>query len=129
VETKLLEATNGPQNWGKFMLGRFDNELEIRSVIDSRPLVASRGWSPRHFLMIDLQTGEGSMFKLGGLASADLHAHKIWVCPLFEPTLEWLYFRYKGLEHNPAIWWDTMPVHVDLPKAPFAMWGYRRGQG
>jgi hypothetical protein len=129
METKLLEATNGPMNWGKFMLGRFTDELEVISAIDSRPLVASRGWRQNHFLMVDLQTGEGSMFKLGGLARADINAHRIWVCPLFEPVLIWLYARYVGLDHQVDPWWQTMPVHVDLPDAAFAMQGYRRQGG
>jgi hypothetical protein len=26
MQVKFIEATNGPQNWGKFMLGRFDSD-------------------------------------------------------------------------------------------------------
>lgn len=95
-------------------------------MIDDRPLVGSRGWTPQHFLLLDLQTGEGTIFRLAGSAHADLNAHKIWVCPLCEPTLEWLYARYKAMDHDVATWWDTMPVHVDIPEAQFALFGYRR---
>src|SRR5262245_60038740 len=97
METKFIEATNGPNNWGKFMLGRFTlDEWRIRSVIagdvESRGLLGGRGWTSNHVLVLDLQTGEGAMFRPPGSVTADLNdKHQIWVCPLFEPFLEWLY--------------------------------------
>jgi hypothetical protein len=121
METKFIEVTNGPQNWGKFMVGRFTVEEGRRgSRIDKSPsLLLTVGWTPRHILVVDLQTGEGSIFQPGGYAPADLDKHKIWVCPMFEPFLTWLYKQdLKDL--------NALPSHVDLPDAPFAMSGYRR---
>jgi hypothetical protein len=127
METKFLEATNGPNNWGKFAISRFTaDEWKHASSIDSRPLLRTIGWHPEHVQVFDLQTCEGATFRLGGYAKADLDKHRIWVCPLFEPMLEWLYLRYNALDHDFAAWWDTLPVHVDLPDAPFDMHGYRR---
>ena len=68
--------------------------------------------------MLDLQTGEGAIFRPGGNAHADLQKHRIWCCPLFEPFLEWLYKH--NLENI-----DELPKHVDLA-AEFELFGYRR---
>jgi hypothetical protein len=123
VITKFIEATNGPQNWGKFAVCRFEPEEWRRTSVvnpaDSRPMLGARGWTPRHVLVLDLQTGEGAIFRPGGLARADLQKHRIWVCPLFEPFLEWLY--KQDLDDL-----DALPSHVDLPEAPFEVSGYRR---
>jgi len=54
-------------------------------------LLAHRGWTKEHLIVFDLETGEGAAFRPGGLAAADLERHRIHVCPLFEPFLEWLY--------------------------------------
>jgi hypothetical protein len=121
MKTKFIEATNGPQNWGKFMVGRFEKEEWYRSsaVTERSSLLRAVGWAPDSLLVLDLQTGEGAIFNPGGLASADLEKHRIWVCPLFEPFLTWLY------EQDLADL-DRLPAHVDLPRAEFAMQGHRR---
>lgn len=122
MKTKIIEATNGPRNWGKFLVGKFDIEWKRRSEVATdltMPLLGAIGWSDRHIHVLDLQTGEGAVFGPWGSASADLNKHKIWVCPLFEPFLIWLY------EQSP-IDLDKLPDHVDLPKAEFAMSGFRR---
>lgn len=124
MDTRFVEVTNGPNNWGKFAVCQFTvEEWQSRSAIDpKRSLLAGRGWTPEHMLVLDLQTGEGAIFAPWGLASADLNQkHKIWVCPLFEPFLNWLYLRYRA-----GGMFETLPVHVDIPDAPFAMHGYRR---
>jgi hypothetical protein len=123
MKTKIIEATNGPLNWGKFLLGRFDVEWDVVSAVDVKsisPLLRTIGTSPHTLWVFDLQTCEGAGFYAhpGGVASADLQKHKIWVCPLFEPFLSWLYRQdLRNL--------DTLPVLVDLD-APFEMRGYRR---
>lgn len=121
--TKFIEATNGPLNWGKFLVGRFEpEEWAQRSgvdLVDSRPLLGARGWAPHHLLVLDLQTGEGAIFRPGGHAGADLQKHRIWVCPLFEPFLAWLYKQELADL-------DALPAHVDLPAAPFEWRGHRR---
>jgi len=131
VITKFIEVSNGPRNWGKFMLGRFDREewaresnlpdADVRATFTHGKwsLLRQRGWTPAHVLVLDLETGEGGVFFPGGSAKADLDKHRIWVCPMYEPFLEWLY----GQDLNDL---SALPGHVDLPNAPFAMAGYRR---
>jgi len=125
METKIIEAAHGPDggNWGKFLLGRPDTEWSRLSEVDTasrRPLLAQRGWSPGHLWACDLETGEGVYVHPGGSARADLGRHQVWVCPLFEPFLEWLY--RQDLADLQAL-----PDVVYLPGAPFAQYGYRRG--
>jgi len=127
MKTHLIEATNGPNNWGKFMVGQFVEEWHRASAVrhhdfPMRPLALLRdvGWGREHRMVFDLQTGEGAMFLPGGHAKADLEKHAIWVCPLFEPFLEWLYDQPLPINI------DALPDHVDLPDAPFAMSGFRR---
>lgn len=121
MKTKIIEATNGALNWGKFMLGRFDSEWALGSaaLTDPYSLLSRVGWTDEHLLVLDLQTGEGAIFRHGGLPRADLEKHRIWVCPLFEPFLVWLY-------QQDVADLDALPAHVDLPDAPFAFSGYRR---
>ena len=79
--TKVIEATNGDQNWGKFLVGRFTpKEWNRRSAIDPpRSLLQARGWPPKHNLVLDLQTREGAISAPGGHAGCDLKKHQIWV--------------------------------------------------
>ena len=125
--SKFLEFSNGPNNWGKFLISVLEpEEWNHHAIIDpGRPLLRTIGWAPHlpHALVFDLQTREGAAFVLSGHAPADLEKHKIWVCPLFEPMLNWLYMRYREIG---AAWFDTLPVHVDIPDAPFEFRGYRR---
>jgi hypothetical protein len=123
MKTKFIEATNGSMaNWGKFMVARFGPEEWARrsAIVEaSWPLLRTVGWTGEHVLVVDLQTGEGAIFRPGGSAHADLEKHRVWVCPLFEPFLTWLYAQdLSDL--------DALPAHVDLPEAEFAMQGYRR---
>lgn len=122
MKTKFIEVTNEKQNWGKFMVGRFtDEEWKYRSAIDTLLLIPARGWDSRHILVLDLQTGEGAMFMPGGHAAADLHKHQVWVCPMFEPFLNWLYKQdLSDLDKLPPL------VEFSLKEAPFEMSGYRR---
>lgn len=118
--TKIVEVTNNQLNWGKFMLLRFDEaEWKFRSTISGMPLFQTIGWNPRSLWVLDLQTCEGAAFRPGGVASYDLKKHKIWVCPMFEPFLEWLYLQ--NLDDL-----DKLPAMVNLPDAEFAFAGYRR---
>lgn len=143
MESKFVEVTqsvDGGFNHGKFMIGRFDKqewqracEMDLRFAEattdyrraqgEGRSLLGRCGWSGDHVLVLDLQTGEGSIFLPGGSASADLDKHKVWVCPMFEPFLEWLY----GQDLSDLL---KLPDLVELPDAPEAMYGYRRaGEG
>lgn len=126
--TQIIEATND-FNHGKFMVGRFDEDewatpSALHTVSDmgatspERSVVAARGWTRRHLWVMDLQTGEGALFLPGGSAHADLEKHKIWVCPMFEPFLVWLY--RQDLEDVSAL-----PAAVRV-EGESAFYGYRR---
>lgn len=127
MKTKFIEVTQNAEgvldrsNWGKFMLARFDESEWIRdSALSGQPsLLTARGWVPDHLLFLDLETGEGTMLLPGGCAHADLEKHKVWVCPMAEPFLEWLY-------EQDTTDIQALPDLVELPDAPFAMAGYRR---
>lgn len=122
MRTKIVEVTNNNLNWGKFLLGDFDAvELSYRSKIDGNLLIRGRGWSAGHILVFDLQTGEGAWFLPGGLAKYDLDKHRIWVCPMYEPFLEYLY-NWVREKKDPF----SLPEVIDIKDAPFAMSGYRR---
>lgn len=117
-----FEASNR-FNHGKFAVGRLAAELAWRSSLpgfEGRPLLASIGYNAPDLWVLDLQTCEGAAFRHGGHASNDLAKHRIWVCPLFEPFLWWLYAQ----DVNDL---GALPRHVSLPDAPSALYGYRRG--
>lgn len=98
MQTKFIEATDGGGfNWGKFAVCRFTD-----------------------IVVLDLQTCEGAIFSPGGYAKNDLNGkHQIWVCPMYEPFLTWLYTQdLSDL--------DALPSLVDLGDVPTAMRGYRR---
>ena len=126
MQTKFIEAMHpdGKGNWGKFLCGRFTpEEWQRKSVVAPAfgSLLNQVGWTPKHLFVMDLQTGEGAFFMPGGLASYDLNKHKVWVCPMFEPFLTWLYDQdLSDL--------DALPdkVEFDFTEAEFAMHGYRR---
>src|SRR5437016_7196347 len=126
MESRFIEVTNGPRNWGKFLVMRFTHEeWEAKSQVAdpsglgvSVSLLRAIGWNPHQLWVLDLQTCEGAAFSPGGLASADLQKHKVWACPMFQPMLEWLYQQdVSDLSELPSL--------VDLPDAPFAFSGYR----
>lgn len=145
-----MEATQGIEgglNHGKFLIGLFEeDEWEVPCEMDrlygqrdshqpmnpwaGRSLLARCGWSRDHVLVLDLQTGEGAIFLPGGAASADLDKHRVWVCPMFGPFLQWLYAHEReadvAYEDGLPVWFVTLPPLVELPAAPGAMFGYRR---
>lgn len=123
MRTKVIEAVSyseddQPMNHGKFLVGRLDVEYS-RKDVDGYALLLPR-WSPtEHLFVMDIETGEGAMFRHGGLARADLTKHRIWVCVLFQPFLEWLYKQdVSDL--------DALPDTVKLTGIPLQMRGYRR---
>lgn len=146
METTFIEAVSytdagHPLNHGKFMVGTFTPQewarrstvntgAGLQSYIDSDDewlaemaegkLLASCGWGHEHFVVFDLATGEGGIFRHGGKAQSDLSKHKVWVCPLFEPFLTWLYAQDDV---------SDLPERVDLTGIPLQMQGYRRSGG
>ncbi len=122
MKTKFIEATDATEfNWGKFAVCRFEPEEWMRrTAVDNSYMLAGRGWDRHTVLVLDLQTGEGAMFRPGGYAHADLNTkHQVWVCPMFEPFLTWLYAQdLSDL--------DKLPALVNLGDVPTDMRGYRR---
>lgn len=119
MQTKIIEAVSTEGNHGKFMVGQMTDEWTRPSMVDGYPLLSGRGWGLRHLWVMDLQTGEGAIFWPGGRAAADLNKHRIWVCPLFEPFLEWFY--EQDLSDL-----NTLPPGVFLEGVPLQLAGYRR---
>jgi hypothetical protein len=122
VKTQFIEATNGRQgNWGKFMLAQFEPEEWARPSSVSEHFISvlrNVGHNSDDILVLDLQTCEGAIFTPRGYARADLNKHQIWVCPLYEAFLTWVY--QQDLSDL-----SQLPELVDLD-APFDMTGYRR---
>lgn len=121
MKIHFIEAHDATEfNWGKFLLGKMDDaEWSYQSQVSQTPLLAGRGWSKDHLWILDLQTGEGFYCRPGGLAVADLEKHKVWVCPMFEPFLVWLY--QQDLSDI-----SKLPSVVNLGNVPTALQGYRR---
>lgn len=127
MRTRIVEVSNGI-NWGRFLIGRFEadewlKESACKADGYALRILGSGGNSLDCFLMLDLVTGEGAIFEPNGLAAADLSGgkHQIWVCPLFEPALEWIYENKRLLEDL-----SQLPDLIELPNAPSALHGYRR---
>jgi hypothetical protein len=131
VKTKMIEAVQSagrPGNWGKFLVGVFDErERAHESRVDpGRELLAACGWwgtATSNLWVLDLQTGEGAFLNPHGSANADLARHRVWVCPMYEPFLEWLYAAFRA---DPGLDIAGLPDVVELPDAEFALAGYRR---
>ena len=124
MHVKIIEAEQGdtPGNWGKFAVMRPGPEEWKRSSAVSgtpMPLLREIGWGPDLLIVFDLQTREGAAFRPGGHPGADLTKHRIWVCPLFEAFLGWLY-------RQPLDDLNALPDRVALGDVPFAFYGYRR---
>lgn len=123
MKTHLIEVTNDGFNYGKFMIQHFDdaenNYVSQLPGNEGRLLRTSCGWDVRNIWVLDLQTGEGARFSPRGYAKADLQKHAIWVCPMYEPFLEWLYKQDVSDI-------TKLPAYVDLKDAPAAVYGYRR---
>lgn len=132
MHTKIVELSNG-FNWGKFLVCRFDDtEWRRRSRIPEDdpiavpvPLLSRCGWDERHLGVFDLATGEGAFFRPGGSARHDLEKHQVWVCPMFEPFLAWLYRHPEGWTN-----FERLPEVVMLTDAETrgqsAIYGHRR---
>lgn len=130
MRTKFIEATQPGEatfNHGKFMVGLFDADEWLRVCEIDKPIERSLlyrcGWHRDHVLVLDLQTGEGAIFMPGGLVSADLDKHKVWVCPMFEPFLGWLYTQHERFPDES--WFESLPSVVEV-EAEAALYGYRR---
>jgi hypothetical protein len=134
LDTKIVELSNG-FNWGKFLVCRFDEtEWRRRSALPEEEddplatrvsLLSRCGWAPAHLGVFDLATGEGAFFRPGGNARVDLEKHQVWVCPMFEPFLTWLYRHPEGWQD-----FERLPEVVMLTEAETrgasSIYGHRR---
>jgi hypothetical protein len=118
--THFIEASDGMMH-GKFMLGRLDSaELGVRSALpgsEEDPLMrvgGRRRLNERSTLIVDLQTGNGAAFFIGGgLWIADLNrTGPIHVCPMFPPFLKWLY--EQKVPDFPATAIEQLPRYVRI---------------
>ncbi len=134
MDTKFVEAGHGPDggNWGKFLVGRYtEDELaepaQFPGCEGSRRLVNLGGPGRQDIWVLDLQTGEGARFPIEFVRDVDVHhqlnKHRIWVCPLYEPFVAFL-FGYIG--NHQRTWWDTLPRTVEMPTAGIVVFGRRR---
>jgi len=127
MRTHIIEATNGELNWGKFMVGVMDTQDWRRMPMtpgcdQGMPLLQARRWDVTDIWVMDLETREGAVFRLAnGDPSGALNKHQIWVCPLFEPFVNWLF-----TQPHEQILMLALPDWVDLPDAVFAFKGHRR---
>ncbi len=132
MDTVFIEAgqTKSGPNWGKFMIGRFTEEEWARkseTLVDfgslgvrNHVLLRACGWrEDGKLVVVDLQSGDGEIVGPNGSGKADLSKHQVWVCPMFEPMLEWLYTQ--DLSNL-----SKLPKRILLPDAEFQMSGYRR---
>jgi hypothetical protein len=130
MKTHFLEATNDDLNWGKFLVCIYDDEeksykSQMCPDLFGRPLLVSTGRGRPSFWLLDLQTGEGAEFyppapKDAFTAKFDLDKHAVWVCPMYEPTLVWLY------QNSHLVFGGGLPGKINLPNAEFSFRGYRR---
>ena len=100
MKTRLVEVTDGAF-YGKFLVGKFDEaewrhegEIPKESIIRPVPyaLLDICGWSRDHLLVLDLETGNGTIFRPGGALDYDMEKRKMgYVCPLYRTFLGWLY--------------------------------------
>jgi hypothetical protein len=130
MKTWIFEATQpGFGNWGKFLVGRMDDRewtwpSRLAGSDDHRPVLRQRPlWSRHHLWVMDLETGEGALFRPGYHPKADLNKHRVWVCPMFEPFLTWLYQQEDLSDESLDRLAEEGRLVID---APFEMYGYRR---
>jgi hypothetical protein len=92
------------------------SEIHIESC-PGRRLLRMCGWSPICCGCWISRPAKGRASKLGGRGSVDLSEsgkQQIWVCPMFEPFLEWFYRR----DLNDS---DKLPALVNLGDGPTAL--------
>jgi hypothetical protein len=125
VQTYLFESVADPfvlNNWGAFLVAVPD-EIEwgwrSHAIPSDISLPEQLAWGPSQAWVMDLRTGEGALFTLGGDYRAELESHRIFVTAQFEGFLEWLCLQDPaGLRHLPHV--------VKVADATFSIKNYRR---
>ena len=129
MKTKIIEASDTTQfNWGKFLVGRFDQEWERRSKVGLEvSVIRSQGWGPEHIMVMDLSVGHAAVFlpRPNGAPIVDVEDTGIYFCPLFRGFMEWLYLQdLVDLDSLPD-YVELEPVHMVRGPAP----GKYKGRG
>ena len=126
MKTKIIEASDRDKfNWGKFMLGRFDDEWKTRARVgqleldDDAPgegpcLLRSQGWGPEHILIMDLSVGHAAIFlpRRAGAPRVDVENTGIYFCPLFRGFMEWVYQQDLADLDSLPDYVELEPVHL-----------------
>lgn len=133
--TRFIEATNidhGGINWGKFLVAKFDSaDWNVHAVeadgLLLEVLPGKESWNrDTSVIVFDLQTGEGARFDLRTEPAMQLDKHRVWVCPMFAPFLDWL---FKEIQSRPPglgrFDITTLPAVAKFA-APSALAGHRR---
>lgn len=116
----FLEASNGGL-WGKFLLLRHSPEnLALKSSLpdfENETLLRGRKFDDEMTMMVDLQTGTGAIYTLSNPFDALFSLEskrRIWVCPLYRPTLFWLAQQGLGRGKGDI---TKLPRYIDVSEA------------
>ncbi len=124
--TKFIEVTDPTQfNWGKFVISQYEAEEWARmSQISGAPsLLRDRGFEGGDIWVMDLQTRESACINFNTDPVHQLEKHRIWVCPMFSPFLQWLWQQdLSDVTKLPSV----VILPAELVKGHVAMQGYRR---
>ncbi len=120
MQTRFLEAGHPPY-WGRFMLGRYTSAQLAEPArlpgCEDYELVSTTGPGIDQLWMHDLVTGEAARFTIATARPWDaleqLQHHRPWVCPLYAPTVYWVFNHINTHPHRET-WWDDLPRTVDL---------------
>ena len=124
MKTKIIEASDRDKfNWGKFLIGRFDDEWHRLSLVTDKLrtcLIRSQGWGPDDILVMDLSVGHAAMFTPSRSASpqVDVENTGIYFCPLFLGFMEWLYQQDLADLDTLPDYVEMEPVHLIRGPAP-----------
>lgn len=137
MELKFVEAGQAPEgggNWGKFAVARWST-LEMREPTrfpgcEGQFITGLTGSPFDHIWLLDIQAGEGALFSINNPIPVDvphqLNEKQIYICPMFEPFMTWLWEHIRSHQGTNLDWFDELPRVVVLPEAPFDLYGYRR---
>lgn len=96
MKTKVIEVEEPvPGFWCKFMIGVFTDEWGHRPVVDApeyeaTSLLRQLGWSRDHYLILDLESGQGAIFHRGSHPEWDERTKGLSRNPMLVPLWKWL---------------------------------------
>jgi hypothetical protein len=117
METIYIEATSkrtGPGQYFTFAVSQFtDLERQRRSQITKTTLLPMLMTNYQILHILDMQTGEGAIFRFRGDPEGDRLRHQIKTSPIFPDFLAWLYQQDVSTL-------STLPRIVDLDRPQLA---------